>query len=70
MAGISLNLALLNLMPVPVLDGGQILILALEGIARRDISIRVKERIAVVGAVAILLLMVVVLYNDIARLLR
>jgi regulator of sigma E protease len=70
MAGISLNLALLNLMPVPVLDGGQILILALEGIARRDISLRVKERIAVVGAVAILLLMVVVLYNDIARLLR
>ena len=64
---ISLNLALLNLMPVPVLDGGQIAILALEGIARRDLSIRVKERIAMAGAALILLLMVTVLYNDIAR---
>ena len=70
MAMISLNLALLNLMPVPVLDGGQIAILALEGIARRDLSLRVKERIAMAGAALILLLMVTVLYNDIARLLR
>ena len=70
MAMISLNLALLNLMPVPVLDGGQIAILALEGIARRDLSIRVKERVAMAGAALILLLMVTVLYNDIARILR
>ena len=66
----SLNLALLNLMPVPVLDGGQITILALEGVARRDLSVRVKERIAMVGAALILALMVTVLYNDIARMLR
>ncbi len=70
MAMISLNLALLNLMPVPVLDGGQIAILALEGVARRDMSGRAKERIAMVGAALILLLMVTVLYNDIARILR
>jgi len=70
MSMISLNLALLNLMPVPVLDGGQIAILALEGIARRDLSIRVKERVAMAGAALILLLMVTVLYNDIARILR
>ena len=70
MAMISLNLALLNLMPVPVLDGGQIAILALEGVARRDLSIRMKERIAMAGAALILLLMVTVLYNDIARILR
>ena len=70
MAMLSLNLALLNLMPVPVLDGGQIAILALEGIARRDLSIRVKERVAMAGAALILLLMVTVLYNDIARILR
>lgn len=70
MAMISLNLALLNLMPVPVLDGGQIAILALEGIARRDMSARAKERIAMVGAALILALMVTVIYNDVARMLR
>jgi regulator of sigma E protease len=70
MAMISLNLALLNLMPVPVLDGGQITILALEGIARRDMSAQVKERIAMAGAALIVLLMVTVLYNDIARMIR
>jgi regulator of sigma E protease len=70
MAMISLNLGLLNLMPVPVLDGGHIAILAVEGLARRDLSIRVKERILMAGAAVIVLLMVTVIYNDIARLLR
>jgi regulator of sigma E protease len=70
MAMISLNLGLLNLMPVPVLDGGHIAILAVEGLARRDLSIRVKERILTAGAVAIVLLMVTVIFNDISRLLR
>ena len=42
---ISLNLGLLNLLPVPVLDGGHIAILAVEGLFRRDLSLRVKERI-------------------------
>jgi regulator of sigma E protease len=70
MAMISVNLAVLNLMPVPVMDGGQITILALEGIARRDLSARIKERVAMAGAALILLLMVTVLYNDIARLIR
>jgi regulator of sigma E protease len=70
MAMISLNLGLLNLMPIPVLDGGHILILAVEGISRRDLSIKVKERILTVGAVAIVLLMVTVIFNDISRLLR
>ena len=70
MAMISLNLGLLNLLPVPVLDGGQIAILAVEGLARRDMSVRVKERILLAGAALIVLLMVTVIYNDIARLLR
>jgi regulator of sigma E protease len=70
MTMISLNLAVLNLMPVPVLDGGQITIILLEGVARRDLSVRVKERVTMVGAALILLLMVTVLYNDIARILR
>jgi regulator of sigma E protease len=70
MAMISLNLGLLNLMPVPVLDGGHIAILAVEGLARRDLSVQIKERILMAGAALIVLLMVTVLYNDIARLLR
>ena len=70
MALISLNLAVLNLMPIPVLDGGQIMILAVEGIARRDLSVKVKERILLAGAALIVMLMVTVIYNDIARLLR
>jgi regulator of sigma E protease len=70
MAMLSLNLGLLNLMPIPVLDGGHILILAVEGLSRRDLSMRVKERILTVGAVAIVLLMVTVIFNDVSRLLR
>ena len=70
MAMISLNLALLNLLPVPVLDGGQMAILLLEGAARRDFSVKLKERFAMVGAALILALMVTVIYNDIARLMR
>ena len=57
-------------MPVPVLDGGQIAILAVEGLARRDLSMRVKERILMAGAALIVLLMVTVIYNDIERLFR
>ena len=67
MASISLNLGLLNLMPIPVLDGGHIFIMGLEGLARRDFSIRVKENMLVAGFVVILMLMVTVIYNDLTR---
>ena len=70
MSMISLNLGMLNLMPIPVLDGGHIAILALEGVARRDFSIKVKERILFAGFAMIMLLMVTVIYNDVARLFR
>jgi len=70
MAMISLNLGLLNLLPIPVLDGGHITILAVEGLARRDLSVQLKERILMAGVAVIMLLMVTVIYNDIARLLR
>ena len=53
---------------MPVLDGGQIAILAVEGLFRRDMSMQVKERILLVGAALIVLLMVTVIYNDVARL--
>jgi regulator of sigma E protease len=67
MASISLNLGLLNLMPVPVLDGGHILIMGLEAIARRDFSIQVKEKMFLVGFVLLMALMVTVIYNDLTR---
>ncbi|MGE0592918.1 MAG: RIP metalloprotease RseP [Vicinamibacterales bacterium] len=67
MAMISLNLGLLNLMPVPVLDGGHILIMALEGIARRDFSVQIKEKMLLAGFVVLMLLMVTVIYNDLTR---
>jgi regulator of sigma E protease len=62
-----LNLGLLNLMPIPVLDGGHIFILALEGLARRDFSMRVKEKMLLAGFVVLLMLMVTVIYNDLMR---
>jgi len=67
MASISLNLGLLNLLPIPVLDGGHILIMALEGVARRDFSIAVKEKMLLVGFVLLMTLMVTVIYNDLTR---
>jgi regulator of sigma E protease len=70
MAMISLNLGLINLMPIPVMDGGQIAILAIEGATRRTISVKIKERILFAGFALIVLLMVTVIYNDVARLLR
>ena len=68
MVSLSLNLGMLNLMPIPMLDGGHIFIMALEGIARRDFSIRIKEKILLAGFVVLMMLMVTVLYNDLARL--
>jgi regulator of sigma E protease len=67
MAMISLNLGILNLLPIPVLDGGHITIIALESLARRDFSARVKEKMVVVGLVLLMMLMVTVIYNDLTR---
>jgi regulator of sigma E protease len=67
MAMISLNLGLLNLLPIPVLDGGHILILALEGVSRRDFSMKIKEKMLIAGFVLLLMLMVTVIYNDLTR---
>ena len=67
MAMLSINLGILNLMPVPVLDGGHILIMALEGIARRDFSMQVKEKMLLAGFVVLMMLMVTVIYNDLTH---
>jgi regulator of sigma E protease len=67
MAMLSLNLGILNLLPIPILDGGHIFIMAIEGAARRDFSLAVKERMLVAGFVLLLMLMVTVIYNDLMR---
>jgi regulator of sigma E protease len=66
MAMISLNLGILNLLPIPILDGGNILLLTLESLWRRDFSLAFKERFVQVGLVFLLLLFAVVMYNDVA----
>ena len=67
MANLSLNLGLVNLLPIPVLDGGHIFIMALEGVARRDFSMRVKEKMLLAGFVVLMMLMVTVIYSDLTR---
>jgi len=66
---ISLQLGIFNLLPIPILDGGHLTIIAFESAIRRDLSLRVKERILEVGFYALILLMVVVLFNDIVKIL-
>jgi regulator of sigma E protease len=64
---ISLQLAIFNLLPIPILDGGHLAVTALEALRRRDFSLRTKERILNIGFWLIVTLVVVVLYNDLAK---
>jgi regulator of sigma E protease len=64
MAMISVNLAILNLLPIPVLDGGHIMIILVEAVARRDLSIATKERVQQIGFFFIAALMLLVIYSD------
>jgi regulator of sigma E protease len=66
---ISVNLGILNLLPIPILDGGHILLLAIEGVLRRDMSMAFKERFVQVGLVFLLVVFAIVMYNDVVRLL-
>jgi regulator of sigma E protease len=68
MAAISLNLGILNLFPIPILDGGVLLLLLIEGTLRRDISIRIKERIYQAAFVFLVLFAAMVIYNDLGKL--
>jgi regulator of sigma E protease len=68
MALISINLAILNLLPVPVLDGGQFLFLLAEAVIRRPLPIKLRERLTTVGLVLIILLMGLAFSNDFRRL--
>jgi regulator of sigma E protease len=69
MAMIGVNLAVPNLLPIPPLDGGHILMLFIEGTMRRDLSVRVKERFVTVSMVFLLLVFAIVMYNDVLRLI-
>ena len=68
-AGISLNLGIFNLLPIPIMDGGVILLLFVESIMRRDISLRIKERIYQAAFVFLVLFAVMVIYNDMVKML-
>ncbi len=69
MALISVNLAILNMLPIPALDGGQFLFLLAEALIRRPLPLKLRERLTAVGLVLILMLVVLAFSNDIRRLL-
>jgi regulator of sigma E protease len=67
MSLISLNLGLFNLFPFPILDGGMILMLLVEGLMRRDISQPIKERIYQAAFVCLILFAGIVIFNDVMK---
>ena len=67
MAFLSLQLGVLNLFPIPVLDGGHLVFLAAEGVLRRPLELRTREMAQRVGFFLLILLIVVISYNDILR---
>jgi len=69
MAMLSINLAIVNLLPIPILDGGLIMLLFIESLLRRDINQRLKERIYQTAFVFLVLFTVIVIYNDVSKLM-
>jgi hypothetical protein len=67
-AVISVNLAVINLLPIPVLDGGHLLFFLIEAVKGRPVSVKVREIAQQVGMVLLIMLMILVFYNDITRL--
>jgi regulator of sigma E protease len=67
LALISLNLGIFNLLPIPILDGGVIALLVIEGVLQRDLSLALKEKIVQVGFVVLILLMGFVVFNDLSK---
>jgi regulator of sigma E protease len=67
MAFISINLGLINLLPIPLLDGGHLVFVLIEAVARRPLSIRVREKAYIIGLVLLLLLMILAVKNDVER---
>ncbi len=67
MAMVSLNLAVFNLLPIPILDGGVILLLLIEMLMRRDLSLNVKETVFKIGFVFLMMVVAFVIYNDLSK---
>jgi regulator of sigma E protease len=70
LAVISLNLGILNLLPIPILDGGHVLVLAIEGAFHRDMSLVVKRRFVQAGLAFLLALSAAAMFSDIQRLIQ
>jgi regulator of sigma E protease len=70
MALISVNLAIINLLPIPILDGGHLLFFFIESIKRKPVSLKVREVAQQVGLFIIILLIIFVFYNDITKWIR
>ena len=70
MATLSVNLFLLNLLPIPILDGGHLLFCVIEAVRRKPVEIQLREIAQGVGLMLILALMILVFYQDIARLVN
>jgi regulator of sigma E protease len=67
MALLSMNLAILNLLPIPVLDGGHLMFLAIEGVRRRPLSLPQRQRLTQIGFVVLVALMLLAIGNDLVR---
>ncbi|WP_220751788.1 RIP metalloprotease RseP [Apilactobacillus xinyiensis] len=67
LAFLSINLAIMNLIPIPALDGGKILLNIIEAIRRKPVSEKVETIITIAGAIFLLVLMLLVTFNDIQR---
>ncbi|HUB18011.1 MAG TPA: RIP metalloprotease RseP [Acidobacteriaceae bacterium] len=65
---ISLNLGIMNLLPIPILDGGMILLLCIEGLLRRDLKQEFKERVYQVAFVVLILFFAIIMVNDVSKL--
>ena len=63
------NLVIINLIPIPALDGGRLLVVAIEALARRTVPKLLMQTFNMIGVALIILLMITVTYNDVARLL-
>jgi len=69
MAVISINLVILNILPIPVLDGWHLLIFLLEAVIGRPVSLKIRERAQQIGVFIIIFIMLLVFYNDITRII-
>ena len=67
MAFLSLNLAVLNLLPIPILDGGQVVFLVAEAVRRRPLSVQLRSRLTQIGFFVLVGIMLLALRNDVVR---